>query len=153
MNLSKPQLQTLLSQIITRLPPKDRVRLQGAPQINCVFVDASKGRLLNKVFRGRDYATDVLSFAPVEPGFFGELVFCTPVLKKQAKAHKLTAREEFLYLFIHGLLHLLGYDHEKSDKAAKRMYLLQDEIFAQMLGNKKLGRKNGSRNRTLRRKK
>jgi len=165
MNLTKPQLQNLLNRIIPMLPPKDRERLAEAPQLNCVFVDRQKGRLLNRTFRGHDYATDVLSFAPIESGSIGELVFCTPVLKRQAKQHRLSPKNEFLYLFIHGILHLLGYEHEKSDKAAKRMYRLQDSIFAEILGRrvektraaarhrKKKARKNGARNRTLRRKK
>jgi probable rRNA maturation factor len=164
MNLSKSELQTLLGQIISYLPKKDRDVLSASPQldserlvplqINCVFVDAQRGRMLNRVFRGRDYATDVLSFAPVEPGFIGELIFCTSILRRQAKEHHLSLKNEFLYLFIHGLLHLLGYDHEKSDKAAQRMYRLQDSIFEEMTPkNVKKREKNGSRNGTLRRKK
>jgi len=100
--------------------------------LTVVLVGAAEGQALNKTHRRKNYATDVLSFAAVEEGSLGELVFCSPVLKSQAKEHKLREKEELLYLLIHGVLHLLGYDHEKSDKEARVMYRLQDRIFEQL---------------------
>lgn len=148
MKISKPKLQNLLSDLIALLPAADRQRLRDAPEVTCVFVGRAHGRRLNNEFRGRDYATDVLSFAPIEPNSIGELIFCEPVLREQARQHKLSEFNEFVYLFIHGLLHLLGYEHEKSDKEARRMYRLQDSIFEQLAG-----RDHGTRNRIIRRKK
>ncbi len=157
MNISNIKLQKLLSQIVSLLPLRERKKLRDAPHVTCVFVGQAYGRRLNREFRGLDYATDVLSFAPIEANYLGELVFCEPVLKRQAREHKISEAEEFQYLLIHGLLHLLGYDHEKSDKEASRMYRLQDSIFDQLAPEvavkKTPGQGHGTRNRTVRRKK
>lgn len=101
---------------------------------SCVlaFIDAVEMKKLNKQFRGKNYPTDVLSFAPVEPGSLGELVFCTDVLKRQAREHQLTYRDELTYMLIHGLLHLLGYDHERSQAEARKMFKIQDAIFEEL---------------------
>ncbi len=87
---------------------------------------------LNQHYRGKNKPTDILSFAPTEAHSLGELVFCSPIVKSQAKAHKLTIQHEYTYLLIHGILHLLGYDHETNDRAARRMYRLQDSIFEKL---------------------
>lgn len=94
-----------------------------------IFVNSSEMKKLNKQYRGKGYATDVLSFAPSEPGSLGELVFCVEVLKRQALEHKLSYRDELTYMLIHGLLHLLGYDHEKSKAQARLMFEIQDNLF------------------------
>ena len=95
--------------------------------IACVS-EASMKRL-NRQFRGKNQATDVLSFAPVEEGSLGELALCISQIEKQASSHGLTVEEEAFYLILHGILHLLGYDHESGDQKAKEMYALQDGIF------------------------
>ncbi|OFZ11504.1 MAG: rRNA maturation RNase YbeY [Bdellovibrionales bacterium RBG_16_40_8] len=100
--------------------------------LTIVLVSEKEMQLLNNQYRKKNKPTDVLSFAPVEENSFGELVFCLSILKKQAKRHGLTLKEEFLYLLIHGLLHLLGYDHEINDKRARDMYLLQDKIYEEL---------------------
>lgn len=102
-------------------------------RVRIVFVDESAGRKMNTRFRGKKRATDVLSFAAIEPGFLGELVLCRPVLKRQCKSHGLSFREETGYLVLHGLLHLLGFEHEKGGPAARRMFRLQDEIFGRLV--------------------
>lgn len=129
----------------TKMKAAARRRLTKAQTLTVVVVGQSQGKKLNLQFRHKDYATDVLSFAPIEPTSLGELVFCAPVIHKQAKEHNLTPKQEFIYLLIHGILHLLGYDHEKNDKAATAMYRLQDSIFEKVL--------NGDRHRIVRRKK
>lgn len=92
------------------------------------LVDAREMKRLNHSFRGKAYATDVLSF-PIPPHFFelkgwvhlGELVICEPVMKAQAKEQGHSVEEELDVLIVHGLLHLLGMDHERSEKEAKLM--------------------------------
>lgn len=128
-----------------KLTVKARRKLSKAQNLTVVFVGLAEGRKLNRVYRGRDYATDVLSFAPVDFDSLGELVFCVPVLQNKAREHHLTTRQELYYLLIHGILHLLDYDHEKNDKAAQAMYRLQDRIFEKVL--------HGHRHRIVRRKK
>jgi probable rRNA maturation factor len=107
---------------------------QNAHEVTLVLVAALEGKKLNRKFRNKNYATDVLSFAPTEAGSLGEIVICIPIIKKQARAHGLRVEDEFLYMYIHGLLHLLGYEHEKNDKQARRMYRLQDQLFEDLRG-------------------
>ena len=97
------------------------------------FVGLEEARGLNREFRRRDYATDVLSFESVDPDGLGELVICPQVIARQAREHGLLVREELGYMVLHGFLHLLGHDHEKSKRAAQRMFALQDGIFDEML--------------------
>jgi probable rRNA maturation factor len=94
-----------------------------------VFVASAKMKKLNSQFRGKNKHTDILSFAPIEETSLGELVLCLPVLKKQAKEHELSLDHEIGYMLIHGILHLLGYDHETSKKDADRMFKIQDTLF------------------------
>lgn len=111
-------------------------------ELTVVFLKSGPAKKLNKTFRGRDYATDILSFSSgVKPRKltaehffpFGELVLCPQVLKKQAKEHGLSFKAEFAYMLIHGVLHLLGYDHEGEGASAKRkarvMFAVQDQLF------------------------
>jgi probable rRNA maturation factor len=93
-----------------------------------VFVNSAKMQSLNASFRQKDYVTDVLSFSG-EGTDLGELVFCEAKLREQALANKHSLDQEFLYLLIHGLLHLSGFDHETSDKDAEIMFKIQDNAF------------------------
>ena len=98
-----------------------------------VFLDKKAAQKLNHEFRGKDYATDVLSFDSVDPSSLGELVMCPDVLKKQSKDHDLSYNHELGYMLLHGVLHLLGYDHETSEKDAEVMFKIQDEAFEKLL--------------------
>lgn len=92
-------------------------------------------RQLNKQWRNKDKPTDVLSFLVNEKPFgykytvLGDVIISLPYAKKQAKEIGLTEKEEILRLLAHGILHLLGYDHETSEEDAKVMFDLQDKIF------------------------
>lgn len=125
-------VRILHKKLLRHLPQKKFNILKSASELTIVFVSTNEGRQLNKQFRKKNYATDVLSFSSVVPNSLGELVFCMPVLARQAGAHGLTLKEETLYMLIHGLLHLLGYDHEQSRSKARTMFKLQDELFAEM---------------------
>lgn len=119
---------------VGRLAGKKISRRQFASkELVIVFVNAKEQRRLNKSFRGKDYVTDVLSFEAMEPDALGELVICPEVITRQAKEHGLLVREELGYMVLHGFLHLLGFDHEKSEREAKRMFALQDELFEKLL--------------------
>lgn len=100
--------------------------------INLVFLTLNDAKKLNNKFRKKNTATDVLSFSPIEPSSLGELVFCPKIISRQAKQNRLLYREELAYLIIHGILHLLGYEHENDENNAKVMYDLQDEIFSNL---------------------
>lgn len=106
---------------------------QNQKEFTLVFLDKKPAQKINMEFRGKDYATDVLSFDSMDPSSFGELVLCPEVLKRQAKEHKLTYQAELGYMVLHGTLHLLGYDHETNEKDAREMFTLQDTVFEKLL--------------------
>lgn len=111
--------------IAERIPRK---KFRGG-ELVVAFLPKGEARRLNEAHRGKTYATDVLSFESIEPGSLGELVICPDVIVKQAREHGLRVREELGYMILHGILHLLGYDHETSAKDAAVMFGIQDEIF------------------------
>jgi probable rRNA maturation factor len=78
-------------------------------------------RALNRQFRGKDRVTDVLSFPAETRGFLGDIVIASGVAKKQAKAAGHSLNIEFRVLALHGLLHLLGYDHDSDDGKMARI--------------------------------
>jgi probable rRNA maturation factor len=107
--------------------------------LSVAFVSDRRMRALNRQFRGKDAVTDVLSFPSDERGFLGDIVIASGVAEKQAKAAGHTVQTEVRVLALHGLLHLLGYDHESDDgKMAK----------AEMRLRKKAGLKEGLIERT-----
>ena len=96
------------------------------------YVGTVEGKRLNRAYRGRDYATNVLSFAyggARRDALAGDLVLCAPVLRREARAQKKTLAQHVAHLTVHGALHLQGYDHEQS-RAAARMEALEKKILA-----------------------
>ena len=102
------------------------------------IVDVDEGRALNRHYRGKDYATNVLSF-PAErpPGLpknakfplLGDLVICAPIVAKEAASQNKPLAAHYAHLTVHGCLHLLGWDHE-DDADAHAMEQLEREILA-----------------------
>jgi probable rRNA maturation factor len=102
------------------------------------IVDDEEARRFNREYRGRDYATNVLSFpAELPEGLpdeirqtqLGDLLICAPVVVREAREQNRPAADHWAHLTIHGLLHLLGYDHEQPGDAAV-MESLETEILA-----------------------
>lgn len=91
----------------------------GAATVTVRFVDAIEGRALNAEFRGKDYATNVLTFVydDDEPRA-GDIVLCAPVVRKEADAQGKTLLAHYAHLVVHGMLHLQGFDHERPADAA-----------------------------------
>src|SRR5687768_3314568 len=88
----------------------------------CVaLVSDARMRALNRQFRGKDKVTDVLSFPAATRGFLGDIVIASGVAKKQAKAPGHSLNIEIRILALHGLLHLLGYDHDGDDGKMARV--------------------------------
>lgn len=98
---------------------------------------------LNSEYRGKKKPTDVLSFPAGSPfretGLLGELIICLPVLKKQARDLGHSAEQELTVLTVHGVLHLLGLDHEKSKAESAKMARWEAKILNQILGPHKAG--------------
>lgn len=103
-------------------------------EISITLTDNQTIKELNKQWRNKDKPTDVLSF-PMEDSIgykyrlLGDVVISLPFAKKQAKEIGFSYKEEILRLLIHGILHLLGYDHERSKEDEKIMFELQEKIF------------------------
>ncbi len=89
--------------------------------LSIALVSDRRMRALNRQFRGKDHSTDVLSFPSDERGFMGDIVIAAGVAKRQAKEAGHTLHTELRVLALHGLLHLLGYDHEADDGKMARV--------------------------------
>lgn len=101
-------------------------------EISVFFVKDKTIKKLNKTYRDKNIPTDVLSFLPgfVNTNILGDIVISTETAKKNAKINNHTYTKEILILFIHGLLHLLGYEHENVSLVKKnKMFKLQDDII------------------------
>ena len=99
-----------------------RAALAGGGCVTIRFVDEAEGQALNRDYRGKDYATNVLSFPyESEPVVCGDLVICSPVVEREAKEQDKSLEAHIAHLIVHGMLHLQGYDHETSKADARRM--------------------------------
>jgi len=107
---------------------------QHDADLSIALVGNTEIRKLNAQFRKQDYSTDVLSF-PAEDGILsevrllGDVVISVDQAKQQAREQSRTLDEEMITLLIHGVLHLLGYDHERSAKDARTMTRLEKRIY------------------------
>jgi len=123
------------------LPAKSDLRrwleaaLERDAAITVRFVGAAEGRKLNRSYRGRDYATNVLSFnyGIVEGArrLVGDIVLCAPVLRREAHAQGKALAAHIAHLTVHGALHLQGHDHHNA-RAAARMETLEKRILARL---------------------
>lgn len=121
--------------ILTTLKKKNAI-------LSIHFVGDKKMTELNKKYRGKNKTTDVLSFALQEGELFGDkndlgdIFICIAQVKRQAKEYKISFEEEFYRMTIHGILHVLGYDHmEEND--AKKMFSRQEKLLQNVYGSKK----------------
>ena len=102
-------------------------------QMTVRFVDAEEGQALNREFRNKDYATNVLSFPyESEPVVCGDLVICAPVVEREASEQGKSLEAHIAHLIVHGVLHLQGYDHETSKADARRMENHERAILAEL---------------------
>ncbi len=107
-----------------------RAALIGGGEVTIRLVDADEGRALNNEYRGKDYATNVLSFPyESEPVITGDLVICTEVVAKEAAEQNRPLDAHYAHLTVHGMLHLQGWDHD-NDADAEAMENEEKEILA-----------------------
>lgn len=110
---------------------------RDAAELTIRVVDEDEGRELNRDWRGRDYATNVLSFvADIPPGILdipllGDLVICAPVVMREAAEQGKTPDAHWAHLVIHGCLHLLGFDHIEEEEA-ETMEALERRLLASL---------------------
>ncbi|GEC96884.1 endoribonuclease YbeY [Zoogloea ramigera] len=112
----------------------------GAARITVRLVDEAEGRELNRDYRGKDYATNVLTFAydegedmPLPEGLplMGDLVLCRQVVEREAAEQGKALDAHYAHLSVHGMLHLQGFDHEV-DAEAEEMEAREREILAKL---------------------
>jgi probable rRNA maturation factor len=149
--MSQPTLDLALGYALPRtgLPTRPMFRkwvlaaLSGAgrrfdSEVAIQIVDASEGQAMNLQYRGKDYATNVLSFpAEVPEGLpedfdfpqLGDLVICAPVVAREAAEQGKAVNDHYAHLTVHGVLHLLGFDHI-DDAEAEEMEALERVILA-----------------------
>ncbi len=134
--LSHEQIEELLSFALSYLNKKE------STEVSVVLTDAKEVHQLNRDYRGIDSPTDVLSFAQientddaleqedieVEEDLLGDIILAVDVVNAQAPEFGNTTQDEMNFMLIHGLLHLLGYDHMEDDEA-EIMEALEDEIL------------------------
>ncbi len=106
------------------LPTKSQFRkwakatLRVDTEMTIRIVDEAEGHALNLAYRGKDYATNVLSFPLTEePCLVGDIIICAPVVIREAKEQHKPVEAHFAHLAVHGTLHLHGYDHLNDDQA------------------------------------
>ncbi|MES2318624.1 MAG: rRNA maturation RNase YbeY [Pseudomonadota bacterium] len=111
--------------------------LLGPAELTIRFVDDAEGRVLNRDYRAKDYATNVLTFAYNEGEDIAEdeptradIILCTDVLQKEAAEQKKTVEEHTAHLVVHGVLHAQGYGHDDDEEAAEMEQLERDILEA-----------------------
>jgi probable rRNA maturation factor len=110
-----------------------RHALQSDAEITVRVVGAEEGRALNRDYRHKDYATNVLTFDYTqEPVVTADLVLCAPVVAKEAKEQGKTLEAHYAHLLVHGALHAQGWDHETSKEDAQVMELREVEILTRL---------------------
>ena len=129
-----PRLQDSITRPMVRKWIK--AALFAPAELTIRFVDAAEGRVLNRDYREKDYATNVLTFAYNEGEDYAEdeptradIILCTDVLQQEAAEQKKTVEEHTAHLIVHGVLHAQGYDH-MDDEEATEMEGLETEILA-----------------------
>jgi probable rRNA maturation factor len=107
-----------------------RAALQAPGEITVRIVDAEEGQALNSSYRGRDYATNVLTFDYAQaPVVQADLVLCAPVVEREARDLGLPIEAHYAHLLVHGTLHAQGYDHETGEADAQAMESLESRVM------------------------
>ncbi|BCX51153.1 MULTISPECIES: rRNA maturation RNase YbeY [Comamonas] len=102
-------------------------------EITVRIVDTEEGRKLNREYRKKDYATNVLTFDyQQEPTVMADLVLCAPVVEREAQEQNKSLEEHYAHLLVHGTLHAQGWDHETSEEDAEEMEAYETDIMKEM---------------------
>ncbi|MDO8904421.1 rRNA maturation RNase YbeY [Hydrogenophaga sp.] len=108
-----------------------RHALEADAEITVRIVDAEEGQALNRDYRGKDHATNVLTFDyATEPMVMADLVLCAPVVAREARELKKSLADHYAHLLVHGTLHAQGWDHETGEADAEAMEARETEILA-----------------------
>jgi len=106
--------------------------LEEDAEVALRIVGETEGRELNRDYRGKDYATNVLTFPLAEePVLMGDIVLCHAVVEKEAQEQNKPLEAHYAHLTVHGMLHMQGYDHETDEEAAV-MEALETQIVTEL---------------------
>ena len=106
-----------------------RASLDAPAQLTVRIVDANEGRALNREFRRKDYATNVLTFGyQTEPVVVADLVLAAPVVEREAREQDIELVAHYAHLLVHGALHAQGLDHERA-RDARKMEARETEVL------------------------
>lgn len=109
-----------------------KVALRVDTEVTIRIVDEAEGRELNKAYRGKDYATNVLTFPLTEvPHLMGDIIICAPIVVTEALTQNKSLEAHYAHLTVHGILHLHGYDHE-IEAQAELMESLETAILVKL---------------------
>ena len=114
-----------------RLRAWARAALGRPAAVTLRFVAEAEARRLNREFRGKDYATNVLTFVYATRPLSGDVVVCAPVVAREAREQGKETQAHYAHLVVHGLLHLQGLDHEE-EAEARRMERRERAILRQL---------------------
>ena len=110
-----------------------RHALADDAEITVRIVDAEEGQALNREYRKKDYATNVLTFDyQQEPTVLADLVLCAPVVAREAQEQNKSLVEHYAHLLVHGALHAQGWDHETSEEDAQEMEDYETAIMQEL---------------------
>lgn len=124
-----PRLQDILPRPLLRRWVQ--AAIQAPAQLTLRFVDATEGRELNRDYRGKDYATNVLTFPYDNELVIADIILCTDVLLAEAAEQEKTVEAHAAHLIVHGVLHAQGYEHE-SDEEGDEMEALETQILGRL---------------------
>ena len=110
-----------------------RHALADDAEITVRIVDTEEGQALNREYRHKDYATNVLTFDyQQEPTVLADLVLCAPVVAREALEQNKSLQEHYAHLLVHGTLHAQGWDHETSEQDAEEMEAYETAIMQEL---------------------
>ncbi|MEF9964866.1 MAG: rRNA maturation RNase YbeY [Comamonas sp.] len=110
-----------------------RHALADDAEITVRIVDTEEGQALNREYRQKDYATNVLTFDyQQEPAVLADLVLCAPVVAREAQEQNKSLQEHYAHLLVHGTLHAQGWDHETSEQDAEEMEAYETAIMQEL---------------------
>ena len=107
-----------------------RHALERDAEMTVRIVDAQEGQALNRDYRRKDYATNVLTFTYTREPLTADLVLCAPVVGKEAKQNRKSLQAHYAHLIVHGSLHAQGWDHESGPADAQAMETREIDILA-----------------------
>ena len=129
-NLTKYGVDRKIFSTVAKIVLKGENRITET--LSLAFVGKAEIKKLNKKFRKKNKPTDVLSFDLKEKGYLGEIIICPEVVKENAKKYGVSKKNEMLKVFVHGIMHLCGYNHEKSEKDAEEMEKKQEKYLSKI---------------------